>query len=320
MQAPLTSHNHTQSPLVSVGMLAYNDQLYIALAIEDILSQSFGNFELIISDDCSVDQTAEICEKYAQKDSRIRFFHQQSRLGMQKNYEFVLAQARGQFFMWGSSDDRWDKDFISVLLDVIRQDKNLISVFCPFQFIDEGGNVCVGKLEGIHINDYSGVNALSRLTKFSFSYSSYSDAFFYGLHRRELIQNIRIPVWWGINSTTPANNNYPVLCFFLARGGYLNVGKSPLFYKRVHQNSKPRHSNEFAGRPLVKHLAFLMRKLNVFYESIFAVQRGSRSLLVVIAVVPLFLSRCLYDCILETWYVLYRNARKLLRLNRNSQC
>ena len=312
-QGKLGEMQHGQPPLVSVGMLAYNDQSYVALAIEDILSQSYEDFELIISDDCSVDRTAAICKEYAQKDSRIRFFYQQPRLGMQKNYEFVLAQARGQFFMWASSDDRWDKDFISILLGAIKLDKNLISVFCPFQFIDEDGNAYIGKNRGIHTNNYAGRNAFFRLAKFCFFYS---DAFFYGLHRRELIQDIRIPIWWGINSITPANNNYPPLCLFLARGGYLSVGESPLFYKRAHQNSQPRHSNEFANHFLLtKYFAFLLRKLNVLCESILAVQKGSQSLFLVLTVVPLFLSRCLFDCISMTAQKTSWHIRKLLRLN-----
>lgn len=309
-QVELEGMQHSQYPLVSIGMLAYNDESYVGLAIGDMLSQSFEDFELIISDDCSADRTAEICREYAQKDSRIRFFRQEPRLGMQKNYEFVLGQARGQFFMWASSDDRWDKDFISTLFAVIKQDKSLTSVFCPFQFIDEDGTPYTGKDDGIYTNNYSGRNAFSRLAKFCFFYS---DAFFYGLHRRELIQDVQIPVWWGINSVTPANNNYPPLCLFLARGGYLSIGESPLFFKRVHQNSKPRHSHEFANHPfLVKYFAFLLRKVNVFYESILAVQRGSQSLLVTMTVVPLLLGRCLFECVLVTLQKASWHIRKLL--------
>jgi len=286
-----------RSPRVSIGMLAYNDQRYVSLAIEDILSQSFRDFELIISDDCSVDSTAEICKEFSKQDSRVRFYQQKPRLGMQKNYEFVLKHARGQYFMWASSDDRWDCGFISTLLDAIERDTNLISVFCPFQFIDEDGDACVGKLSGVRCNEYSSDGALIRLAKFC---RVYSDAFFYGLHRRESICEVRIPIWWGINSRIPANNNYPVLTYFLSRGKYLSVGGSPLFFKRVHANSKPRHSSEFAEQPIMAYFAFLLRKVNVLHESIVSVYSGSRSFSLTVAAVPLFALRCLYDCARHT--------------------
>lgn len=309
-QESMTSCRSDKAPLVSIGMLVYNDERYVALAIDDMLAQSIGDFELIISDDASVDRGPDICQEYADSDSRIRFFRQQPRLGMQKNYEFVLRQARGKYFMWAASDDRWDRNYIATLLKPLEQDSSLISVFCPFQFIDEDGNPCSGRLGGVRMEHYSSNSALLRLAYFC---RFYSDAFFYGLHRTQLIRDVKVPVWWGINASTPANNNYPVLSYFLARGGYFSVGEVPLFFKRVHPNSKPRHSNEFAKRPIVAHLAFLLRKVNVLYESLTAVYKGSRSLTLTMASSPLFLVRCIYDCIFLTAYLGFRKLRSLLR-------
>jgi len=299
-----------RQPLVSVGMLAFNDQRYVALAIADILSQSFSDLELIISDDCSEDQTYSICRRFADEDRRVRLFRQQTRLGMQKNYEFVLNQASGKYFMWASSDDRWDQNFVSLLVSAMEEDSNLISVFSPFRFIDETGAPCAGRLGGVHTNRYSSKSAFLRLVHFCLFYS---DAFFYGLHRKALVRDLQIPVWRGINADIPANNNYPVLAYLLARGEYRSVGEAPLFLKRVHLHSEPRHSNQFAGRPILAHFAFLVRKVNVFYESILAVRRGSQSLLFSMACVPLLLARCIYDCTVQTCYAVGQRLHSFVK-------
>ena len=62
------------APLVSVGLPVRNREGLVGLAIELVLCQSFGDFELIISDNDSTDRTAEICDGYARRDRRIRFY------------------------------------------------------------------------------------------------------------------------------------------------------------------------------------------------------------------------------------------------------
>lgn len=293
----------TERPTVSIGMPVYNDEKYVSKALDDLLAQSFTDFELIISDNSSTDRTEEICRRYAAKDRRVRYFRQDHNLGMQSNFVFVLHQACGEFFMWAASDDRWDKDFIRVLLDALRRDESYVSAFCPFIRIDEEEHPLHGWLSGTLVFDYSGRTALWRLAKFCFYYY---DGFFYGLYRRELIKDIQLPVWWWLNAKSPKNCAHPVLAFFLARGGYVQAGVSPLWCKRIHVNSKPRYSVEFAGRRFVGFLAFLLRKFNVFYESARAVYRGRCSLLLTLVLIPLFAARFLADCIRGTFYRGYR--------------
>ena len=62
------------SPIISVVLPVYNGQNYIREAIESILAQTYANFELVISDNASTDETQVICEEYAKMDPRIRYF------------------------------------------------------------------------------------------------------------------------------------------------------------------------------------------------------------------------------------------------------
>lgn len=105
---------------VFIGMLVYNGERFVGEAIESLLNQSFSDFTLFISDDASIDNTQAICERYTQKDPRIIYHRQEKNIGMFPNFKFVLDSARGDYFMWASHDDLWDKDFLKVCVENIE--------------------------------------------------------------------------------------------------------------------------------------------------------------------------------------------------------
>ena len=92
-------------PLVSVVMPVYNTELYLAEAIESILSQTFTEFEFIIVDDGSEDRSAEIISAYAQRDARIRVIQHRENKGLCASRIAGFAVAKGDFFTTQDSDD-----------------------------------------------------------------------------------------------------------------------------------------------------------------------------------------------------------------------
>lgn len=110
------------APRVSIGMPVFNGEKYIRDALDSLLNQTFSDFELIISDNASTDSTEEICCEYASRDSRISYFRQTENNGAITNFQFVLDQARGEFFMWAAYDDLWSSDFLK---DAVGSLKNL---------------------------------------------------------------------------------------------------------------------------------------------------------------------------------------------------
>jgi glycosyltransferase involved in cell wall biosynthesis len=92
-------------PLVSILMTVYNREQYIAEAIESVLSSTFGNFELIIVDDLSTDQSVEIARSYAAKDRRIQVHKNAVNLGDYGNRNNAARLAKGEFMMYVDSDD-----------------------------------------------------------------------------------------------------------------------------------------------------------------------------------------------------------------------
>jgi glycosyltransferase involved in cell wall biosynthesis len=278
--------------------------------LDSLLEQSFKDFELIISDNASTDKTPEICREYAAKDQRIRYFRQPKNLGQQRNFNFLLQQAQGEYFMWAASDDSWGSEFIEILVNALTLNDKSTSAFCPFVYVDEYNH----PLSSPQVFDYSGGTVLQRIVKFCFYYN---DAFFYGLHRRRLIQDVRVPIWRWINSKTPVNCAYPVLIFFLARGRYVQADTRPLWFNRIYVNKPPRHIIVFKRGKIVSYiLNYLisgLRQANVFCESVIAVYQGTRSISVCLVITPILAFRCLFNCIQETYFFLYYSLRFVIR-------
>lgn len=92
-------------PKISVCLDSFNYGRFLPEAIESVLGQNFDDFELIISDDCSTDNSLEIAQPYAARDSRITVLRNEQNLGMVKNRNICLFQARGEYVKWLHADD-----------------------------------------------------------------------------------------------------------------------------------------------------------------------------------------------------------------------
>jgi len=93
------------NPLVSVLMTAYNREQYVGAAIESVLASTFTDFELIISDDGSKDNTVAVAKVYQQKDSRVKVHLNESNLGDYKNRNKAASFATGKYIKYLDSDD-----------------------------------------------------------------------------------------------------------------------------------------------------------------------------------------------------------------------
>jgi glycosyltransferase involved in cell wall biosynthesis len=89
---------------VSIVVPVYNTAEYLPACLDSILAQSFTDFELILVDDGSTDDSLRICEAYAFRDARIRVFHQQN-AGVSAARNFGVEQAQGDWLCYVDSDD-----------------------------------------------------------------------------------------------------------------------------------------------------------------------------------------------------------------------
>lgn len=126
----------TKPPLISIGIPTYNAAINIGSTLEGLLAQSFGDFELIVSDNASTDATRDVVEEYSRRDSRIRYEQQPVNIGANPNYSHVVRCARGDFFKWSSSSDWCAPTFLERCLDELLAHDDAVLVAprtCLFQ-------------------------------------------------------------------------------------------------------------------------------------------------------------------------------------------
>jgi len=128
-------------PLVSIGIPVYNGERYLEQTIDSILSQTYSNFELIISDNGSTDRTQVICEKYGSQDGRIKYHRNEKNLGAAPNYNIVFELSSGEYFKWADYDDLLAPDFISKCVDILNTHPDVAVCFPKAKLIDEHGIV-----------------------------------------------------------------------------------------------------------------------------------------------------------------------------------
>ncbi len=128
-------------PIVSIGLPVYNGEDFVAETMDSLLRQTFGDFEIIISDNASTDKTAEICLNYAEKDSRIKYFRNSTNLGAAENYNKVFRLSEGKYFKWAAHDDCYEPEYIEKCLEKLVQNENAVLCYTQRIIIDETGNM-----------------------------------------------------------------------------------------------------------------------------------------------------------------------------------
>jgi glycosyltransferase involved in cell wall biosynthesis len=124
-------------PLVSILLPVYNGEKYLAGAIENILAQSYENFELLIADDCSSDGSRQIIEAYAARDKRIVSWVNDKNLKLFPNYNKCLERATGKYVKPFAQDDLLHTDAIARMVQVLENKPEVALVVVSKNWIDE---------------------------------------------------------------------------------------------------------------------------------------------------------------------------------------
>ncbi len=128
------------SPKLSIGLPVYNGEKFLAAALDSLLTQTFADFELIISDNASTDNTEAICRSYAAQDSRIRYYRNHTNLGCSSNFNRVLELAEGEYFKWAAYDDLHAPEFLSKCVAVLDHNPSFVLCHSQVYLIDEKGD------------------------------------------------------------------------------------------------------------------------------------------------------------------------------------
>jgi glycosyltransferase involved in cell wall biosynthesis len=120
--------------MISIGLPVYNGEQFLLEKFDSLLSQTFQNFEIIVSDNASTDATKSICESYLKKDFRIKYFKQEQNFGAIANYNFVLEKANGEYFVWTAVDDIMEPNFLEKLIQKLQQNEQAIACMSNIKF------------------------------------------------------------------------------------------------------------------------------------------------------------------------------------------
>ena len=145
--------------MVSIIMPSWNTGRLIAESIQSVIDQTYPNWELLIVDDCSTDNTDEVVEKF--HDERIRYFHNESNSGAALTRNHALQKARGEWIAFLDSDDLWMPEKLEHQLNFMQENHYVLS-YTEYEKIDE---------ESQPLNIYvSGPEKVSRRKMYHYDY------------------------------------------------------------------------------------------------------------------------------------------------------
>ena len=128
-------------PRLTLGLPVYNGERYLAASLDALLAQTFTDFQLIISDNGSTDRTGEIARHYEAADPRVRYVHHPENRGSTFNHNYVVEQARGEFFKWVSDDDLYAPDLLQRCIDALDSRPEIVLAHAWTAFIDDAGTI-----------------------------------------------------------------------------------------------------------------------------------------------------------------------------------
>lgn len=258
---------NTCQPRVFIGMPVYNGEKHIRETIDSILSQTFTDFQLLISDNGSTDQTGEICREYAERDERVVYYRQKENLGMAGNFNYVVQPKGADYFKWAAHDDTLEPDYLLKCIELLDSNPSLAMAHCPTNRISDDSTW----LEIYKDLGLSSSRVSERFWRVLWTVNIYE---IYGVIRSEVIEKTRpVGTFFGSERNRLAE--------VLLQGdiGYL---EKPLFSRRDHESSltalhlDSKENDNFtamqeahAPKAKMSSIQVAVLKLNEYFESIF---------------------------------------------------
>lgn len=134
-------------PRVSVGVPVRNGAKYLEQTLDDLLSQTLDDLEIVVSDNCSTDRTPALLEFVSRRDDRVRVHRNQTDLGPAANYDAVLQMARADLFCWSAADDRHAPDFLARAVSALDADPTAVLATVGVRRIGPDGQD-LGRVDG----------------------------------------------------------------------------------------------------------------------------------------------------------------------------
>ena len=128
-------------PKLSIGIPVFNAQEFLPELLDSLLAQTFADFEILISDNASSDQTSEICREYEQRDPRIRCFRNSRNLGAVANFNRVFELSTAPLFKWAAHDDLYHDAYLAACVSLLEANPDTVLAHSGTAFITERGEM-----------------------------------------------------------------------------------------------------------------------------------------------------------------------------------
>jgi glycosyltransferase involved in cell wall biosynthesis len=205
-------------------MPVYNREKYVGASIEAHLNQSFGDFELILTDNCSTDRSESICRSYAEKDPRVKYYRNPRNLGAAGNYRRCWELSTGEYFRWNPSDDLVSPNLLERAVTILDHDPSVFVAYGRTKLIDSQGTVTRDFDENLHLMDdrpserWKGVQRNLRLGNLH-----------YGLYRADLFRKTGLLRNYN-------GGDFPLIAEMSLYGKFFEISDA-FFYRRIHEEA-----------------------------------------------------------------------------------
>lgn len=246
-----------ESQTVSIGMPVYNGERFLRESLDSVLAQTYADFELIISDNASIDATEDICRAYAKGDRRIRYYRNDVNLGLARNFNLAFTRSSGKYFRWSSADDLFASDSLKSCVEVLDAHPEVVLCYPKTILIDENGKI---------VRPYED-NLDLRCSRASDRYRAAMPRFdlvniHYGLIRSDVLRKT------ALIGNYPGSD-IPLLLELLLYGQFWEIPQ-PLFFRRMHAQASSATTNKTLESyqsywdPLTHRKVFMYRWMQLY--------------------------------------------------------
>ncbi len=200
-----------KTPLVTIGIPTYQRPVLLARALECVARQTCSEMEVLVSDNATPGSEVEaVVDQFRARIPRLKFVKQPVNVGATANFFLVLDLVQTKYFMWLADDDEVSDNYVESLLGLLESDDQVVTAAGNWYYARPDGQ---GEL--MPARDYTGPTAFGRLAKYMWKAD---DAFFYGLHRTEVLRQATVRTYAWPNRSDVRNFAYVYLIDMVIRG------------------------------------------------------------------------------------------------------
>jgi glycosyltransferase involved in cell wall biosynthesis len=254
--------------LLSLALPVFNGAQYLALTLDNLRAQRFANWELLVCDNASTDETAAIVARYAKTDPRIRYVRHDHNLGLAPNHNYGFHNTTGEFFAWVHADNAYHPDYFGACVEYLTHDPTVSCVHSKTISIDDAGVHQKTWDEGLRGDSADVATRYYDLTKYDHMCFA-----MLGVSRRSMLRQTKLHA--------PFDGADQLTIVELALRGRVVQLDRPLFFHREHSGRVNRQAPSVRARYVIIDPAWRGRvpfpAINLGYQYVTAVWRAPLS-------------------------------------------